>query len=182
MTDGKAIPESRLLYEAIAFAARAHQGQMRKDGVTPYVSHAFRVCMVLRDLFNVTDMRTLTAAVLHDTVEDTTTDYDDLLVFGADVARWVALLSKDKRQPEDQREEAYLAGLVGAPWQVRLCKLADMYDNLSDIATLDSRRKNAVVDRVRSYHAGLKPAKPDETSQAWEKVAELLKSGSCIVQ
>src|SRR5690242_19020020 len=31
----------RPLLEAVAFAARAHQGKLRKDGVTPYVSHVF---------------------------------------------------------------------------------------------------------------------------------------------
>src|SRR5947207_1735380 len=120
----------RALLNAIAFAARAHQGQLRKDGRTPYVSHVFRVCTVLQNVFGATDPRLLTAAVLHDTLEDTTTDFEDLQSFGADVARWVALLSKDKRLPEDEREAAYLTGLVQADWQVRLCKLADMYDNL----------------------------------------------------
>src|SRR5260221_8249950 len=36
----------RLLLEAVAFAARAHHGQLRKDGATPYVSHAFRDALV----------------------------------------------------------------------------------------------------------------------------------------
>ena len=35
----------RPLLEAVAFATRAHQGQMRKDRQTPYVSHAYRVCL-----------------------------------------------------------------------------------------------------------------------------------------
>ena len=35
----------RQLLEAVSFAARAHHGQMRKDHATPYVSHAFRVCL-----------------------------------------------------------------------------------------------------------------------------------------
>src|SRR5207247_7086248 len=88
----------RPLLEAIAFAARAHRGQLRKDGQTPYASHVFRVCLILRDAFDVTDHRVLAAAVLHDTVEDTTTDFDDLAEdFDPEVAGWVAALSKDKR-------------------------------------------------------------------------------------
>src|SRR6516225_8090826 len=84
---------------AIAFAARAHRGQTRKDGKTPYASHVFRVCLVLRDVFNIDDRPALTAAVLHDTIEDTTTDFDDLAeTFGEEVAEWVAMLSKDKRR------------------------------------------------------------------------------------
>ena len=44
-----------LLLEAVAFAARAHQGQIRKDGQTPYASHTFRVCLVLREIFGIAD-------------------------------------------------------------------------------------------------------------------------------
>src|SRR5262245_40634751 len=91
------------LLDAVAFAARAHGHQVRKDGQTPYVSHPFRVCFVLRHVFGIEDEQVLTAAVLHDTVEDTTTDCDDLIErFGADVARWVAALTKDKRLPDDE--------------------------------------------------------------------------------
>src|SRR5260370_39562517 len=90
----------RPLLEAIAFAARAHQGQLRKDGRTPYVSHVYRVCLIVRQIFGVDDVSVLTAAVLHDTVEDTTTDFDDLAKeFGSEVAGWGAALSKDKRLP-----------------------------------------------------------------------------------
>ena len=46
----------RLLLEAAAFAARAHRGQLRKDQQTPYVSHVFRVCLVLRDRFGFDDI------------------------------------------------------------------------------------------------------------------------------
>jgi guanosine-3',5'-bis(diphosphate) 3'-pyrophosphohydrolase len=117
----------RPLLEAISFAARAHQGQLRKDGRTPYASHVFRVCLIVRQIFGVDDASVLTAAVLHDTIEDTTTDYDELKdEFGAEVAGWVADLSKDKRLPDEEREKAYEAQLAKAAWQVKICKLADM--------------------------------------------------------
>src|SRR5437660_12911865 len=94
----------RALLRAVAFAARAHRGQLRKDGRTPYVSHVFRACLTTRHVFGVDDPAVLTAAVLHDAVEDTTTDFDDLAEeFGPEVAGWVALLSKDKRLPEPRR-------------------------------------------------------------------------------
>src|SRR5216683_2966745 len=124
-------PESAVapLLDAVAFAARAHRAQIRKDGQTPYVSHVFRVCLIVRQLFEIADSDVLIAAVLHDTIEDTTTDYDDLAErFGATVAGWVATLSKDKRLVEERREEAYVDGLRPAPWQVKVCKLADIYD------------------------------------------------------
>jgi guanosine-3',5'-bis(diphosphate) 3'-pyrophosphohydrolase len=106
----------RPLLDAVAFASRAHRHQLRKDGQTPYASHVFRVCLILRHVFGIADEHILTAAVLHDTVEDTTTDYDDLNDrFGAEVAGWVGTLSKDKRLPEEEREAAYMAGLARAP-------------------------------------------------------------------
>jgi guanosine-3',5'-bis(diphosphate) 3'-pyrophosphohydrolase len=164
----------RTFLEAVSFAARAHQGQLRKDGRTPYVSHVFRVCLVLRDVFGVTDRRALTAAVLHDTVEDTSTDFDDLAErFGADVAAWVAALSKDKRQPFEEREEAYCRELAAAPWQVQVCKLADLFDNLLDSAYLPPAKRKDAIGKKRRYldalRAGLKP----EAEAAWRTVARL---------
>ena len=79
-----------LLFEAASFAARAHRHQVRKDGQTPYAAHPFRVCLVVQYVFRIDDPKVLTTALLHDTIEDTTTDYDDIAErFGADVARWV---------------------------------------------------------------------------------------------
>lgn len=128
--------------EAAAFAARAHQGQLRKDGETPYVSHPFRVALTARDLFGVSDEDVLCAALLHDTIEDTTVDYDELLAkFGRDVADLVAVLSKDSRLPESEREAAYLKGLASASWKARLVKISDVYDNLCDAPSAGARTR-----------------------------------------
>lgn len=165
----------RTLLEAVAFAARAHRGQMRKDGATPYASHVFRVCLVVRHVFGIDDSAVLTAAVLHDTVEDTTTDYDDLRErFGADVAGWVAALSKDKRLPEVEREAAYGAGLGRAPWQVKVCKLADVFDNVLDAATMPPERRAKTFANARRYLEALKHDLPEEARRAWEIVARLV--------
>src|SRR5437762_6917708 len=101
------------MLEAASFAARAHRHQLRKDGQTPYAAHPFRVCLVVRHVFGIDDPEILAAALLHDTIEDTTTDYDDLeKQFGARVAGWAAALSKDKRLADDAREAAYTATLA----------------------------------------------------------------------
>ena len=147
------------LLDAVAFAARAHRHQLRKDGVTPYVSHPIRVAWIARQVFGINDRRVLTAAVLHDTIEDTTTDCDDILErFGPDVARWVAALTKDKRLPEQEREEAYAAGLAAGGWQIHLCKLADIYDNLLDSAHLSAEKRQKTFARSRFYLAALEPS------------------------
>jgi guanosine-3',5'-bis(diphosphate) 3'-pyrophosphohydrolase len=166
------------LLDAVAFAARAHRHQVRKDGATPYVSHPFRVCLVLRQVFGVIDQVVLTAAVLHDTIEDTTTDADDILErFGPDVARWVAALTKDKRLPADERERAYAAALAAGGWQVHLCKLADVYDNLLDSRHLPIDKRNKVFARSRFYLDALAPNLTAESRDAHAIVSRLLDGG-----
>lgn len=144
-------PLTRLL-RASAFAARAHRHQLRKDGATPYVSHVFRVCLTLRHVFGVDDEAALTAALLHDTIEDTNTDFDDLEKhFGAEVAAWVKALTKDKREREPGREKKYIRGLAQAPWQVKACKLADVHDNLLDSDHFPPEQRAKTFRRSREY-------------------------------
>ena len=171
------MPDSiqRQILDAASFAARAHQGQKRKDGVTPYIAHPFRVCLIVRDLFGCDDPRMLLAALLHDTIEDTTTDFDDLEErYGKEVATWVRFLTKDKRLPDDEREEAYIAGLQQAPWQVQVCKLADVYDNLSDSGQQPAEKKARTVERAERYFAALRNIKEPQAQKAIQLVESLL--------
>src|SRR5262245_23486503 len=161
----------RNLLDAAAFAARAHRWQVRKDGETPYVSHVFRVCLIVRDLFGIVDQRVLTAALLHDTVEDTTTDFDDIEEhFGADIARWVALLSKDKRLQEAERERAYMEQLAAAGWEVKVMKLADLFDNLMDMRQLPRDRQRHMLERMRRYLECLRRDPPEQAVRPLELV------------
>ena len=140
------------LFEAISFAARAHEGQKRKDKRTPYVSHVFRVAMTLSQVFGVRDSDILTAAVLHDTLEDTTTDFDDLAeLFSPRIANWVALLSKDSRLEKDEREKVYARQLGSAPSEVKLIKLADMHDNLQDYKSSGSKKPKKFAAKMQVY-------------------------------
>ncbi|HMF18803.1 MAG TPA: HD domain-containing protein [Gemmataceae bacterium] len=165
----------RKLLEAAAFAARAHMGQFRKDKETPYVSHVFRVCLVAREIFGISDQRVLMTALLHDTVEDTTTDFDDLEEhFGRDIAEWVAFLSKDKRLQEQQREQAYIDHLAQAPWQVQACKLADIFDNLMDLGQLPPERRQHTMSRLEGYLNALRKNSNEKLSHPLELVSRLL--------
>jgi guanosine-3',5'-bis(diphosphate) 3'-pyrophosphohydrolase len=165
----------RQLLEAVSFAARAHHRQYRKDRVTPYASHPFRVCLVVRDIFGFDDPNMLMTALLHDTIEDTTTDCDDLEKrFGAEVASWVAYLSKDKRLPEEERERVYLERLKEAPWQVQVCKLADVFDNLMDVAHLPSDRQAHAMKRYTQYFAALCDLPAPEAQKPIALVRQLL--------
>jgi len=155
-----------LPFLAAAFAARAHRNQLRKDRETPYVSHVFRVCLIVRHVFKLDDPRMLAAALLHDTIEDTTTDWDDLQdEFGPDVSRWVAALTKDMRLPEAEREEAYGKVLAAAEWQVKACKLADIYDNLGDSRHLTPAGRHKTAIRSRRYLDALRTNLPAELAE-----------------
>ena len=167
----------KIILKAISFAARAHDGQIRKDEKTPYVSHAFRVSMILRHVFGVTDERVLAATVLHDTIEDTTTDFDDIdKEFGRDIAVWVGLLSKDKRKEEKEREEEYAAVLQGAPDAVKLIKLADVYDNIMDASTAKSSDYlNRALKRTAKYLQAIQSKKSEEISLALNCIKDLIK-------
>ena len=141
-------PAGDVWQRACSFAARKHKDQLRKDEQTPYAAHPCRVAMIVAVLFGCTDEEALAAAMLHDTIEDTTTDFDEIEEeFGSLVARLVAALTKNGALPHAQREREYDAGLAGADWRARLIKLADQYDNLCDLQAIgagkneDSRAK-----------------------------------------
>ena len=170
-----------LWQKAASFAAFAHRHQLRKDGKTPYVAHVFRVALTVSQVFGHADQVTLSIAILHDTIEDTTTDFDDIAdAFGQEVARGVALLTKNMALPEDERERTYDAALEGAPWQVKLIKLADVYDNLCDVETNPSekvaKRKADAIDKAeRAIALAREDAKKHEVlARAVDLVARLV--------
>jgi guanosine-3',5'-bis(diphosphate) 3'-pyrophosphohydrolase len=163
--------------EAASFAARRHKGQMRDDGETPYAAHPFRVAMTVRDVFGCGDEAALCAALLHDTIEDTATDYDDVAgAFGAEVADLVAALTKNMILPEGEREEDYHARLRKADWRARLVKLADQYDNFSD---LGSGKKDRAENTRKKCREAIELARPDrkaheETDRAIRALEKLI--------
>jgi guanosine-3',5'-bis(diphosphate) 3'-pyrophosphohydrolase len=164
-----------IVFEAAAFAACAHRHQVRKDGQTPYVSHPFRVCLVVRHVFGIDDPKILAAAILHDTIEDTTTDYDDILEhFGPDVARWVAAVSKDSRMEFEEREAAYRKVLAAADWQAKVVKLADLYDNLGDCKHFSPKGQKKTATKSRLYLTAVRDGLPPEAFKAVRVVEERL--------
>jgi (p)ppGpp synthase/HD superfamily hydrolase len=165
-----------VLFAAVAFAARVHRHQLRKDQQTPYVSHVFRVCLVVRHVFGFDDPALLTAALLHDTIEDTNTDCDDIIDhFGPEVARWVSALTKEKRLPHDDREADYARRLAAADWQVKVIKLADIYDNLMDSTTVSSAQQRKSAEKSRFYLQAVRQGLPPAAQRALELVEQKLK-------
>ena len=158
---------------AAAFAAQKHEHQYRKDGKSPYFSHPARVTITVLGLFECSDEATITAALLHDLIEDTTADYDDILQgYGKEVADIVAALTKDMRVIEKQREKLYDEGLAKASWKARLIKLADVYDNLSDAQSAEVKRK-AIERGKRAIKLAEKDA---QCARGREILAKLVKN------
>jgi (p)ppGpp synthase/HD superfamily hydrolase len=168
--------QGELWMRAAMFASRAHRGHVRKDNATPYFSHVARVSLVVSSVFGVDDEATLAIALLHDTIEDTTVDFDEVAdEFGAEIAHGVGLLSKDMRLPEEEREREYDARLEGADWRVHLVKLADQYDNLADTLS-EGKGAKKVGKRIEGCRraievAGASKGRP-EVARAIEIVAE----------
>jgi 5'-deoxynucleotidase YfbR-like HD superfamily hydrolase len=138
---------TQIVLHAFRYAAFKHRNQTLSDGVTPYFAHVVRVNWILRDLFRIKDTPTIVAAILHDVVEDTDTDIEEIEdLFGQTIARYVDLLTKNQALPKREREREYDDKLENAPETVKIAKLADLYDNLSrriGTSRLPSTIKNA---------------------------------------
>lgn len=179
MSDAPANADS-LWQRAVSFAARVHQHQLRLDGRTPYAAHPCRVALAVSAVFGCDDPEALAIACLHDTIEDGTTDYEDLEAeFGGVVADGVAALTKHAALPEERREAVYDEGLERAGWRAKLVKLADVYDNMSDLApgAPPSKRDKLVLKGERALAIAAKDnsGRP-ELARAIEAVSRKLAS------
>jgi (p)ppGpp synthase/HD superfamily hydrolase len=92
-----ALTDIRTLLKAFDFAAIKHSKQRRKDPEsTPYVNHVIGVAKILVDS-GIEDINVLQAALLHDTVEDTDTTFEELEIeFGHKVTEIVREVTDDK--------------------------------------------------------------------------------------
>ncbi len=124
------------LLSAISFAAHKHRAQRRKDAeASPYINHPLALAHVLAIEGGVTDLKTLMAAVLHDTVEDTETTYGELVdLFGKKVADVVMEVTDDKALSKSDRKRRQVEHAPHMGKRATLVKLADKTCNLRDVA------------------------------------------------
>jgi (p)ppGpp synthase/HD superfamily hydrolase len=144
--------------KALQFAARKHNGQFRKEiEPLPYITHPVSVALLLAD--GGADEDTIMAGLLHDTIEDTETTYEDLVeAFGARVADLVCAVSEPKVSEDGTkhdwhgRKNAYLKQLFAAEDAAVLVSMADKIDNIE--SKLDNHK-----DEGDAVHArfGMKP-------------------------
>ncbi len=163
--------DTPLWLKASSYAARQHDGQLRKDKKTPYIAHPFRVAMVLQGLYGCNDEVAICCALLHDTIEDTRTDFDDLEKrFGIDVAHATAAMTKNMFLREPEREPEYDERLRTGPWQARIVKLADVFDNANDIPRPGIRKK--ALERCKRALELIQPE--DKKREEFQRAIELV--------
>lgn len=92
--------------KALAFAAKKHEGQIRKRNGVPYILHPCEAAAIAATMTD--DPEILAAVMLHDTLEDTDTTFQELRqAFGDRVARLVGQETEDQHA-ELSREQSWM--------------------------------------------------------------------------
>jgi len=150
----------KLVQKAYEFAAKNHEGQLRKSG-EPYIIHPVNVAYILASIE--LDEPTICAALLHDIVEDTKVTHQDVInIFGQEIADLVDGVTKltqfqqnitvKEQQVEDYRK-MFLA--MGKDIRVILIKLADRLHNMRTLKFLTRDRQIAISKETQELYAPL---------------------------
>ena len=139
-----------MLHHAIEFAAVAHKNQVRKGTEIPYIAHPFEVASIL--MRETTDENIIIAGLLHDTLEDTAVEPEDILrEFGDGVLRLVQSNSENKSKIWEERKQHTIDFLMeDATYAEALLALADKLANLRSIAYDLDRFGNVVWGRFNA--------------------------------
>lgn len=114
--------EMSLFEKALAFALEKHCGAVRKLDSAPYILHPIEVALIVSTMTS--DEEVLAAALLHDTVEDTTATQDEIsALFGERTAALVASETENKR-PDVPKAES---------WRIRKEESLEELKNAADI-------------------------------------------------
>eukprot|EP00012_Vannella_robusta_P013855 CAMPEP_0206211306 /NCGR_PEP_ID=MMETSP0166-20121206/18056_1 /ASSEMBLY_ACC=CAM_ASM_000260 /TAXON_ID=95228 /ORGANISM="Vannella robusta, Strain DIVA3 518/3/11/1/6" /LENGTH=204 /DNA_ID=CAMNT_0053633129 /DNA_START=1047 /DNA_END=1661 /DNA_ORIENTATION=- len=125
---------SAAVLRAANFAALKHVNQRRKVGDIPYINHPIGVANYLTEVGKVEDPIAIQAALLHDTVEDTDTTFEELLeIFGEEVTNVVREVTDNKDLTKTERKKAQVEHAKVCSTAAKLVKLCDKLYNLKDI-------------------------------------------------
>ncbi len=134
--------------KAIQFAARKHHGHMRQETEPlPYITHLFSVALLVAEDGANDDV--VTAALLHDTLEDTKTTCEEIIeIFNENVAGLVESVSEIKEKDGATldwkgRKTHYLAQVESASDDAVLIAIADKIDNIE--SKLEAFQKEGAV-------------------------------------
>jgi len=145
------------VYRAYLFGAEAHEGQLRRSG-EPYIYHPVEVARILADMR--LDAQSITAAILHDVIEDTETAKEHIARdFGKEVADLVDGVSKinqiEFQTKEEEQAENFRKMLLamGRDIRVILIKLADRLHNMRTLGALRRSRQRGIARETLDIYA-----------------------------
>ena len=93
---------------------------------TPYINHPIEVAEVLSRIGGITELATLQAAILHDTIEDTETTPQELEdYFGQEVRLLVQEVTDDKSLPKQERKRLQVEHAANLSTPAKLIKIGD---------------------------------------------------------
>jgi GTP pyrophosphokinase len=148
-----------LLQRAYVFSAKVHDGQERLSG-EPYLVHPVEVAFILADMR--LDEVTVTAGLLHDTLEDTLTTPDELRrLFGNEVAFLVEGLTKIARvefsSARERQAENFRKMLLAMSKDIRilLIKLADRLHNMRTLSFQPEESRRRIAQETLDIYAPL---------------------------
>ncbi len=168
---------------ALDFAARKHVHQRRKGELEePYINHLAEVTQMLASATEGHDTVLVLAGLLHDTIEDTETTFDELEAeFGGAVADLVAEVSDDKSLTKAERKRLQIEKAPAKSDRAKMLKIADKTSNLHSI--IQSPPKDWSLERKREYFEwasdvvagcrGVNDYLEKEFYKAWQRGMEL---------
>jgi (p)ppGpp synthase/HD superfamily hydrolase len=118
------------------FAKEKHSGQIRKISKMPYIKHPEKVAEIIKknkESHKINEL--VAAALLHDTLEDTNTNEEELKnSFGKLITELVKELTTDKVEQKKFGKKEYLTNKMKnmSSWAL-VIKLADRLDNVTDL-------------------------------------------------
>jgi len=129
---------------AIEFAENKHARQLDDSGL-PYINHPMQVADIISKVTN--DDTIICAALLHDTIEDTKTTYEELVdEFGKRVADLVMELTHEGKKDE---KGYYFPRLKSR--DAVLIKFADRMSNLSRMEPWDEKRRQHYLKQSKFW-------------------------------
>lgn len=122
-----------MIFRAIEFTAKAHNGQYRRGTKIPYIIHPLGVAKILIE--NSCSDEIVVAGILHDTVEDTSISLEDIRkIFGEKVANLVEGSSApDMSDTWESRKQHTIDLIKTAPMDLLMVECADKLDNIKSI-------------------------------------------------
>jgi len=147
-----------LVLKALEFAAGRHKGQYRKgEDMTPYINHPIQVANLLATVAGETDAVLLSAAVLHDVIEDTVgsvKERDQLIkqisdVFGDEILKLTLEVTDDKTLDKSERKRLQVVNAAHKSVRAKKLKIADKIMNLRDLTT--NPPKDWTTERILAY-------------------------------